>query len=94
MASPKFVELRLPSSVAGSPWIWSQLTLAHDSLVRLGDALYLIFKFASAHRQSFDDDIRAVRHIQATRVRNKQTLTNLEVVFGHYAPPLHKKIKR
>jgi hypothetical protein len=73
----------LPGSAAGFPWIWSQLTLAHDSLVGLGDALYLILKFAGAHRQSFDDDICTVRLVQATRFRKKQTLTNLEVVFGH-----------
>src|SRR6516225_2803890 len=73
----------LPGSAAGFPWIWSQLTLAYDSLVGLGDALYLIFKFAVAHRQSFDDDICAVRLVQATRFRKKQTLTNLEVVFWH-----------
>ena len=82
-ASPWSVDLRLPGSAAGSPWIWSQLTLAHDSLVGLSDALYLILKLAGAHRQSFDDDICAVRHVQATRFRKKQTLTNLEVVFGH-----------
>jgi hypothetical protein len=45
--------------------------------VWLTNALYLIFKFAIAHRQSFDDDIRAIRHIQA---RRKQTRTNLEFV--------------
>ena len=70
------------------------MTLAHDTLVGLSDALYLIFKFAVAHRQSFDDDIRAVRNIQASRASKKQTLTNLEVVLGHDTPPLHKKIKR
>ena len=44
------------------------------------NALYLIFKFGVAHRQSFDDDIRALPHIQACR---KQTHTNLE--FMHDA---------
>jgi hypothetical protein len=66
------------------------LTLPRDSLVGLGNALYLIFKFAVAHRQSFDNDICAIRHIQATRARKKQTLTNFEAVFGHHAPPLLK----
>src|SRR6516162_8300504 len=58
-------------------WIWSQFTLAYHAFVWLSNALYLIFKFAVAHRQSFDDDIRATRHIQACR---KQTRTNLEFV--------------
>ena len=40
------------------------------------NALYLIFKFAVAHRQSFDDDMRALPHIQACR---KQTRTNLNL---------------
>ena len=46
-----------------SQWIWSQFTLADHAFVSLGNALYLIFKFAVAHRQSFDDDIRALPHI-------------------------------
>jgi hypothetical protein len=50
-----------PASAAGSPWIWSQFTRAHDALVGLGDALYLVSN-SPAHRQSFDDDICAVRH--------------------------------
>src|SRR6516164_11396416 len=70
----------LPNSSV-SQWIWSQFTLADDVFVWLTNALYLIFKFALAHRQSFDDDIRAILHIQACR---KQTLTNLE--FVHNAP--------
>ena len=60
-------------------WIWSQFTLADHAFVSLGNALYLIFKFAVAHRQSFDDDIRAIRHIQAC---GKQTRTNLEFVHN------------
>src|SRR5262249_28603011 len=67
----------LPTSSA--QWIWSQFTLADHAFVWLGKALYLIFKFAVAHRQSFDDDIRAIRHIQACR---KQTRTNLEFVHN------------
>ena len=58
-------------------WIWSQFTLAYHAFVWLSNALYLIFKFAVAHRQSFDDDIRALPHTQACR---KQTSTNLEFV--------------
>src|SRR6516165_10769136 len=65
-----------------SQWIWSQFTLADHVFVWLSKALYLIFKFAVAHRQSFDDDIRAMPHIQACR---KQTRTNLE--FVHDVPP-------
>src|SRR5215469_18540487 len=65
-----------------SQWIGSQFTLADHAFVSLSNALYLIFKFAVAHWQSFDDDIRAIRHIQACR---KQTRTNLE--FVHNAPP-------
>jgi hypothetical protein len=30
------------------PWVWSQLTLAHNTLVGLSKILYLIFKFAVA----------------------------------------------
>src|SRR5262249_18557680 len=62
-----------------SQWIWSQFTLADHAFVWLSKALYLIFKFAVAHRQSFDDDIRAIRHVRA---RRKQTLTNLEFVHN------------
>ena len=51
----------LPTSFV-SQWIWSQFTLADHTFVWLSKALYLIFKFAVAHRQSFDDDIRAIRH--------------------------------
>src|SRR5215472_19065151 len=65
-----------------SQWIWSQFTLTDHVFVWLTNALYLIFKFAVAHRQSFDNDIRAIRHIQACR---KQTRTNLE--FVHNAHP-------
>src|SRR6516162_74445 len=74
----------LPNSSA-SQWIWSQFTLADHVFVWLTNALYLIFKFAAAHRQSFDDDIRAIRHIQA---RRKQTLTNLEFVHDTLPQPL------
>jgi hypothetical protein len=40
-------------SIAGRPprpvpWIWSQLTLAHNTLVVLSEILYLILKFAVA----------------------------------------------
>jgi hypothetical protein len=69
----------LPTSSA--QWIWSQFALPDHAFVWLSKALYLIFKFAAAHRQSFDDDIRAILHIQACR---KQTRTNLE--FVHDAP--------
>ena len=61
------------SSRVVSPRICSQLALAHDALVRLVDALYLIFKFAVVLRQSFDDDIRSPRYvdraIERTRTR-------------------------
>jgi len=67
----------LPTSSA--QWLWSQFTLAHHAFVSLSNAPYLIFKFAVAHWQSFDDDIRAIRHIQALR---KQTRTNLEFVHN------------
>jgi hypothetical protein len=43
-----------------SQWIWSQFTLADHAFVSFSNAHYLIFKFAVAHRQSFDDDIAAV----------------------------------
>ena len=64
------------------------MTLAHDALVGLNDALYLIFKLTVALWQSFDDDIRSVWRVQSTY--KKQTLTKLEFVLGHHAPPLHK----
>jgi hypothetical protein len=38
---------------AARPWVWSQLTLAHNALVGLNDILYLIFKFAVTLRKSF-----------------------------------------
>jgi hypothetical protein len=66
----------LPDSSV-SQWIWSQFTLADHVFVRVTNALYLIFKFAVAHRQSFYDNIRTIRHIQT---RRKQALTNLEFV--------------
>ena len=61
-----------------------QLTLAHDAaLVRLIEALYLIFKLAVARRQSLDHYIRLVRHVQVNRVRGKQPLAELESVLRH-----------
>jgi hypothetical protein len=77
--------MRYGSSGVSWPRIRSQLTLAHDALVRLIDALYLIFKFAAALRQSFDYDIRSVRGVQANRARRKQPLADLEFVLGHDA---------
>jgi len=86
---------RLPvalSSSANALWVvWSvlatdrfQLTLAHDAaLVRLIEALYLIFKLAVARRQSLDHYIRLVRHVQVNRVRGKQPLAELESVLRH-----------
>jgi hypothetical protein len=72
------------------PRIRSQLTLAHDAaLVRLIDALYLIFKLAIARRQSLDHDIRSVRDVQANRVRGKQPLAELESVLRHNADTLN-----
>jgi len=68
-----------------SPWICSQLTLAHDALARLADALYLIFKFAVMPRQSFDDDIRSGRNVQTNRAYKKQPLADLEFMVGHNA---------
>jgi hypothetical protein len=57
--------MRYGSSGVPSPRIRSQLTLAHDALVRLINALYLIFKFAVVLRQSLDHDVRSIRHVQA-----------------------------
>jgi hypothetical protein len=54
-----------------------------SALVRLIDALYLIFKFAVVPRESLDDNIRCVRHIQTNRACKKQPLANLEFVLGH-----------
>src|SRR5262252_9258234 len=77
--APLIVLMRgLPTSSA--QWLWSQFTLADHAFVWLSKALYLILKFAVVHRQSFDDDIRSLPHIQACR---KQTRTNLE--FMHDA---------
>jgi hypothetical protein len=56
----------------------------------------LIFEFPVTHRQSFDDDIRAIRHIQAW----KQTRTNLEFVHNAhrtvslYAPDWGKSTQK
>ena len=80
-----------------SQWIWSQFTLADHTFVWLSNAPYLIFKFAVAHRQSFDDDIRAMRHIQLCR---KQPCTNLEFVhdahrtLSLYAPNKRKSTQK
>jgi hypothetical protein len=66
--------------------IRSQLALAHDAaLVRLIDALYLIFKLAIARRQSLDHNVCFVRDVQANRVRGKQPLADLESVMRHNA---------
>jgi hypothetical protein len=46
-----------------------------------------IFKFAGPHRQSLDDYVCDVWNIEAHRPCGKQTLTNLELVFGHVAAP-------
>src|SRR5215472_15197467 len=79
--APLIVLMRgLPTSSA--QWLWSQFTLADHAFVWLSKALYLILKFAVVHRQSFDDDIRSLPHIQACR---KQTRANLE--FVHNGPP-------
>ena len=86
----------LPNSSV-SQWIWSQFTLADHVFVWLTNALYLIFKFAAAHRQSFDDDIGAIRHIQA---RRKQTRTNLEFVhdihrtLSNFTPPTGASLRK
>jgi hypothetical protein len=62
--------------------VWSQLALAYNTLARLLDALYLIFKFVLAFWQSSDNDVRSFQHT----TRNKQTLANLEFVLGHTSP--------
>jgi len=71
-----------------SEWICSQLTFTHDPLVKLVDALYLIFKFAVALWQSFDDDICSARQVLCSRAYKKQVLADLEFVLGHNA--LHR----
>jgi hypothetical protein len=68
------------------PWIWSQLTLAHNALIWFSNVLYLIFKLAIALWQSFDDHIGSFGHIQPCRTGRKQTFTDLESVLGHDAP--------
>jgi hypothetical protein len=73
-------------------WICSQLTLTHDALVRLIDALYLIFKFTVMLWQSLDHDISFARHVQGNRAYKKQPLANLEFVLGHNGLPPHKEI--
>jgi hypothetical protein len=73
---------------SGGPRVWSQLTFAHDAaLVRLIEALYLIFKLAVARRQSLDHYICLARDVQANR-RGKQPLAELESVLRHSADTL------
>jgi hypothetical protein len=73
--------MRCGSSAVFRPRIRFQLTLAHDAvLVRLIEALYLIFKLAVARRQSLDHYICLVRDVQVNRVRGKQPLAELESV--------------
>src|SRR5215467_7222178 len=80
----------LPTSSA--QWLWSQFTLADHAFVWLSKALYLILKFAVVHRQSFDDDIRSLPHIQACR---KQTRTNLEFMHdAHHAVTLRSRLEQ
>ena len=80
----------LPTSSA--QWIWSQFTLADHAFVWLSKALYLTLKFAVVHRQSFDDDIRSLPHIQACR---KQTRTNLEFMHdAHHAVTLRSRLEQ
>ena len=57
------------------------MTLTGDPLVIVSKTLYLIFKFAVALWQPYDDDIRSVRCVESTL--KKQTLTKLEFVLGH-----------
>jgi hypothetical protein len=61
------------------------LTLAHDALVRLTNALYLIFKLPVVLWQSLDHDICSGRHARAIRTYKKQTLADLKFVLGHTA---------
>jgi hypothetical protein len=80
----------LPTSSA--QWIWSQFTLADHAFVWLSKTLYLILKFAVVLRQSFDDDIRSLPHIQACR---KQTRTNLEFMHdAHHAVTLRSRLEQ
>jgi hypothetical protein len=74
--------------------IWSQLTLAHNTLIWFSNILYLIFKLAVALRQSFDDHIGSFRHIQTYGACRKQTFTDLESVLGHDAPHDSRWVER
>jgi hypothetical protein len=81
--------MRYGSSGVFWPRIRFQLTLAHDAvLVRLIEALYLIFKLAVTRRQSLDHYICLVRDVQVNRVRGKQPLAELESVLRHNAGTL------
>jgi hypothetical protein len=74
----------LQSDRSVSPGSWFQLTLPGNPLVIVSKTLYLIFKFAVALWQPFDDDIRSVRSVESAL--KKQTLTKLEFVLGHNRP--------
>jgi hypothetical protein len=81
--------MRYGSSGVFWPRIRSQLTLAHDAaLVRLIEALYLIFKLAVARGQSLDHYVCLVRDVQVNRVWGKQPLAELESVLRHNADTL------
>lgn len=86
IANPISLASRYGSSGVFWPRIRSQLTLAHDAaLVRLFEALYLIFKLSVAGRQSLDHYICLIRDVEANRVRGKQPLAELESVLRHKA---------
>src|SRR6266480_6549300 len=71
------------SSGLVSPRTRFQLTLAHNALVDVTNAFYLVFKFAVVLWQSLDHDIRSLRHVQANGACRKQPLADLEFVLTH-----------
>ena len=86
-AEPSPALCTIGSSGLVSPRTRFQLALAHNALVSLINALYLIFKFAVMLWQSFDHDVCSLRHVQASRACRKQPLADLEFVLTHNRHP-------
>ena len=84
-AEPSPALCAIGSSGLVSPRTRFQLTLAHNALVNLTNAFYLVFKFAVVLWQSLDHNIRSLRHVQANGACRKQPLADLEFVLTHNA---------
>jgi hypothetical protein len=68
-------------------WYVSQFTFAHDTFIRLVDPSHAILKLAVTLWQFLSDDVCPSWNVSAMGGNNKYSLTNLEFVSRHGAPP-------